>query len=376
MKHLASNNIEFTIKNLQENVFRVKRNEKNEIVYTFNEGPIPRAYDLCTNNVYGKTLLELFGQENANKTLPYFEEAFTGKVTSYQLNVNDFIFQTVLSPVEIEGEVVEVSGTSFDITEDVKKDEELKQAYEKLKELNDSKNKLFSIMAHDLRGPIGNIMNLLEIAIEDLNDNSTEQLLKTLTACMKAANNSYELLEELLEWARNEIKEVTLNPKNFNIKNLLLKNIDLYRMHAESKGIILQFDNHESVDVFADENTINTVIRNLISNAIKFSFEKSTIKFEIKVEGNECFIFIKDSGVGISKEKLDTIFEFGKEKSTRGTKGEKGTGLGLGLSAELVIKNGGKINVKSEVNHGSTFYFSIPLSSSHLPTIYNHKNQA
>ncbi|MBN1970974.1 MAG: HAMP domain-containing histidine kinase [Candidatus Delongbacteria bacterium] len=363
MKQSILNNIDFTIKNLQENVFRVKRNERNEIVYTFNEGPIPRAYNLCTNNVYGKTLQELFGEENANKTLPYFEEAFTGKVTSYQLNVNDFIFQTVLSPIEIAGEVVEVSGTSFDITEDVKKDEELKRAYEKLKELNDSKNKLFSIIAHDLRGPIGNLINLLEIAIEDVNHNSSDQLLKILTVCMKAANNSYALLEELFEWAKNEIEEVVLNPKVFNINDLLIKNIDLYHLHAESKSIIIQFDNHVPISVFADENTINTVIRNLISNAIKFSFEKSIIKLEIKVEGNECLILIKDNGVGISKEKLGSIFDFGEEKSTHGTKGEKGTGLGLALSAELVKKNGGKINVKSEMNNGSTFYFSLPFSS-------------
>jgi len=116
--------------------------------------------------------------------------------------------------------------------------------------------------------------------------------------------------------------------------------------------------------VFADENTINAVIRNLISNAIKFSFENSIIKLEIKIEGDECFVFIKDNGVGISKEKLVSIFEFGENKSTHGTKGEKGTGLGLALSAELVKKNGGKINVKSEINKGSTFFFSIPFSSS------------
>jgi signal transduction histidine kinase len=364
MQESILKNIDFTIKNLQENVFRVKRNEKNEIVYTFNEGPIPRNYNACTNVVYGKTIIEIIGQENAMEVLPYFEEAFTGKVTSYQLNVGDFIFQTVLSPVEIEGNIIEVSGTSFDITEKVKREEELAIAYGKLKELNESKNRLFSIIAHDLRGPLGALMNLIVFAKDYLNEKSYDDLSNLLDVCQKAAENSYILLEELFDWAKNQIEEVEFKPEIFNMSDIVIKCIDYLRFLAENKSITIQFENNERIDVFGDKNTIITVIRNLISNAIKFSFENSIINIEIMVEEDECLVFVKDNGVGISKERIGSIFEFQEGISTEGTKGEKGTGFGLGLCAEFIKKNKGKIDVKSAINKGSTFYFSIPCSHS------------
>lgn len=364
MQESILKNIDFTIKNLQENVFRVKRNEKNEIVYTFNEGPIPRKLNTCTNVVYGKTIIELVGQENAMKVLPYFEEAFTGKVTSYQLNTGGFIFQTVLSPVEIEGEIIEVSGTSFDITEKVKKEEELVKAYDKLQELNESKNKLFSIIAHDLRAPIGTLMNLIEFAKNYLNEKSYNKLFDMLCVCKKVAENSFVLLEELMDWAKNQIGEVEFESQSFDMNDVVNNCIDYYQFLAENKNITIQFDNKERIDVLGDKNAINTVIRNLISNSIKFSFENSTINIETVIEEDECVVFVKDNGVGISEERIGSIFEFRKNISTIGTKGEKGTGLGLGLCAEFIKKCNGKINVKSTINKGSTFYFSIPLSYS------------
>ena len=360
MKETILQNIDFTIKNLQENVFRVKRNENNDIVYSFNEGPIPRQLNTCTSVVYGKTIRELVGEDNAQEVLPYFEEAFTGKVTSYQLHIGDFIFQTILSPVEIEGVVVEVSGTSFDITEKVKKEEELIAAYDKLKEINESKNKLFSIIAHDLRGPLGNMMNLLEFATDALNEKSYDKTFRLLHGCKKAAENSYHLLEELFDWVRDQIDEIEFEPNVYNINDEILKCIEHYLFIAENKNLTIQFDNEEQFEVCADKNTINAVIRNLISNAIKFSFEHSIITIGLKAVGEDCIIGVEDSGVGIAEDRLERVFDCKEDDSTTGTKGEKGTGLGLGLCAQFVHKNKGEINVKSVINKGSRFYFSIP----------------
>lgn len=151
MDKVTQSRIEFTINHLNENVFRFSKTKNGKIVYTLNEGPIPRSLNLQTDAIYGKTVEEVVGDDQAAKVMPLIIKAFEGEVTSYELDMGEYIFQTVLSPIDNNGDIKEVSGTSYDITEKRKQEKALKIAHDRLHLANEEKNLLFSILAHDLK---------------------------------------------------------------------------------------------------------------------------------------------------------------------------------------------------------------------------------
>lgn len=233
-----------------------------------------------------------------------------------------------------------------------------------LKEANASKDKLFSIIAHDLKSPIGNIAGILDLSVKYLNNKLYDKLMMILIDCNDAAKSSFNLLENLFDWAKNQINEFDFLPEKFKINDIIEESVNVYKSVANTKKITFEFIIDNGIWVYADINNIKTVIRNLVSNAIKFSYENSTIKIIVKKDTDNCFCSIIDSGVGVSKEKASTLFNVRTINSTFGTNGERGTGLGLNLCAEFVRKNNGKIAVNSKIEKGSEFYFTIPLYDS------------
>lgn len=241
---------------------------------------------------------------------------------------------------------------------------ELTTIKEELEKSNNEKDKFFSIIAHDLRNPFVALLNsseLLEIYFNNMDDNEKLQLIKSIK---NSAKNTYSLLENLLQWARSQMGAMQFHPIQTNISRLLSKTSMILKSQAEQKKIEIKIEAAENIIAFIDSDMISTVLRNLISNAIKFSNKDSCILIKVITEENqdEITISIKDSGIGIPKEILDNLFTITGKVSRKGTNNEAGTGLGLLLCKEFVELNKGRIWIESEENVGTTFYFTLPVN--------------
>jgi signal transduction histidine kinase len=246
-------------------------------------------------------------------------------------------------------------------TEIVEKNEKLEIQTEELLKANDVKNKFFNIIAHDLKNPVSSIVQLIELEKENFNVFTREQQLEIIHSASNSANSALELLEDLLLWARSQTNKITYQFEQLNINNLAKSEINNMFQQAVNKQITIKNNLLHNVCVMADASSVKSIFRNLLSNAIKFSKKGGTIKIGCHIKENDLLIYIKDSGIGMSESTLQKLFELSEKQSLEGTSGEKGSGLGLNLCHEFILKNGGKIWVESELNVGSTFYFTLPL---------------
>ncbi|TAH22142.1 MAG: hypothetical protein EAZ08_01400 [Cytophagales bacterium] len=225
-----------------------------------------------------------------------------------------------------------------------------------LNESNHSKDKIFSIVAHDLRSPLSTLKSIfLLLKTEGLSVKELTDLLPTLG---KQVNSAFDLTEELLYWARSQMNTITINPVKVQLKGVFDAQIATFEELANLKAINLLADVPESTYILADEDMLKTVLRNLITNAIKFSYRNGKITLKAQNEGNMVKISVADTGIGISEANLSQLFT-NENFTTLGTAGEKGTGLGLSLCKDFIEKNGGKIWVESTKNQGTTFYFTL-----------------
>ena len=170
----------------------------------------------------------------------------------------------------------------------------------------------------------------------------------------------YAILQNLLDWSRSQTGQLKFNPEKVNLKTIINENIDNLQLQVNNKGINLKSDLSEDLFINADKNMINTVLRNLLSNAVKYTFKDGSIWVMVSHEPGEITLTVKDTGIGISKEKADSLFKLGNSLSLPGTAKEQGTGLGLKLCKEFTEKMGGRIWVESKVGKGSEFIFTIP----------------
>lgn len=241
--------------------------------------------------------------------------------------------------------------------------EELGVANKQLTELNATKDKFFSIIAHDLKSPFNAILGFSDILLENHNDYNDEERKKIIRLVNNSANSAFSLLENLLTWSRSQSGQVSFSPEKLHLNILLSETMVDLQSQANKKNIQLLETVSENNMIFADKNMIATVFRNLISNAIKFTSKNGTIIIASKKQTDSNFleISVTDTGVGIPQDKIDDLFRIDKNTSTQGTENEKGTGLGLILCKEFVKKNSGKIWVESEVDIGSKFIFTLPV---------------
>ncbi len=230
-----------------------------------------------------------------------------------------------------------------------------------LTRLNATKDHFFSIIAHDLRGPIGAVTSLLEVIITDAADITEEHRKLLLQQIYQSTENTYKLLENLLTWARSQQGEIVYEPASFRIAEIARKVEDLLTESARKKGITLTREIASDCKVYCDENMIETVLRNLVSNAIKFTGQggKVTISASLHVDG-QVLVSVADTGTGMSQTLLNSLFNIDKKTpGMKGTEGETGTGLGLIISDDFLTKHGSKLVVTSEINKGSTFSFAL-----------------
>jgi len=240
-------------------------------------------------------------------------------------------------------------------------EEEIKLKNEELKKLNSEKDKFFSIIAHDLRLPFNGFLGLTNVLVENLPEISTSQIQEIALGLRNSATNLFRLLENLLEWSRIKQGLVQLKPEFIPLLPVLDESISILREAARIKGIEISYDVPGSIQIYADSNALQTIIRNLVSNAIKYSTNGG--KITLTANSNEfktVEIAIKDTGIGMNRKIVENLFNLDVKTNRKGTNGELSTGLGLILCKDLIEKSGGKIWVESEEGKGSVFYFIIP----------------
>ncbi|MCK9211395.1 MAG: ABC transporter substrate-binding protein [Ignavibacteriaceae bacterium] len=243
-----------------------------------------------------------------------------------------------------------------------KKEEELRQFAEELKNLNANKDKLFSIIAHDLRSPFFALLGLGEILSNEIDSLTKDEIKKFSTDLYNAIYTQFKFLENILEWARLQLGKIDFNPSKVNLYNNIVVVFNRLAGVAERKNIRLINEVDETVMVYSDENVLQSILHNLISNGIKFTRENGEIKISSIQKDSFINIIVRDNGVGIKQEDLPKLFAIDQQYSQKGTANERGTGLGLVICKELVEKHGGKIWVESEAGKGTIFTFSIPIS--------------
>lgn len=232
---------------------------------------------------------------------------------------------------------------------------------EELTELNATKDKFFSIIAHDLRGPFSGLLGLTDLLSQEGESMNQEEIIDLIKKMHQTLKNQYSLLENLLQWASIQTQRLQPQPIKVNLLRTAKEVISLLQANADKKDIEIINNILPEHNVFVDKQMITSVIHNLLTNAIKFSFEGGKIIFESEYADKGILLKVTDNGVGISDEVKSKLFKIDKHHSTLGTKNEKGSGLGLILCKEMVEKNGGKIWAERTTNaSGTTFFVLLP----------------
>ena len=291
-----------------------------------------------------------------------------------QKNSEHFDYETLIrnksgKSINLEVHVTKISfkgktayqAICHDITERTRALEKINQYNEELKVLNVNKDKFFSLIAHDLKSPFNALLGYSDFIINEYEELTNEEIFEGNQHINKAAKNIYSLLENLLHWSGIQTGGIAYQPTNFLLYNLGKKVFELYQKNADNKGIELILKMDKFGEVYADENMIYTVLRNLVSNAIKFTSSGGEVVLSSQILENCLEVLVEDNGVGISEDDCERLFRTDLSHSTRGTNNERGTGLGLILCKELIDKNIGHLNVKSRLNEGTTFTFTLPL---------------
>jgi CheY-like chemotaxis protein/two-component sensor histidine kinase len=236
----------------------------------------------------------------------------------------------------------------------------LREAQKNLREANATKDKFFSIIAHDLKNPFNSLIGLSELLIKNFDNFDDVKKKKFIQKIYESSDNMYKLLENLLSWSRMQTGRIEWCPENINLNQIAGENLSLLKTAAENKHIVIISDLNANTTVYADADMVTMVFRNLITNAIKFTREDGVVRIVSKITSNFEEITVSDTGLGLSKEDIKKLFKIDVQHSTCGTAKEKGSGLGLILCKEFIEKNGGKIWVESELGKGSDFKFTLP----------------
>ena len=261
-----------------------------------------------------------------------------------------------------------------EIEERKKTEEKLQHAFEELRtykdiietrsqelaELNQNKDKLFSIIGHDLKNPLQALIGYSEILTEEFYDLTDDEKLEFISSIQNISVNVKELLINLLNWAKLQSDKIEISSERAALFPIVQKINKLLCANARSKEIRISLNVNEDHMAFFDVNMIETAVRNLVTNAIKFTPRGGEIVISSEIVENALIIFVKDNGIGIPEERIKDLFKIGAKNSTRGTENEEGTGLGLKLCKELVNANNGAIDLTSEVNKGTEVAISLP----------------
>ncbi len=254
-----------------------------------------------------------------------------------------------------------IVGTLTDITARKKAVEKLKEYSEELKQSNSAKDKFFSIISHDLRNPFNSLLGFSELLANNIDDLTEQEIKDSAKTLNITANHLFNLLTNMLEWSRLQTGNFFMEKTHFSLSEIFKYILDVYSAAISEKQLNIIKETNCEINLFADRNMIETAVRNIISNAIKYSNNGGTIKIGCRTADDKVEIYVEDNGVGIAAGDQERLFKIEKQFSTEGTNYEKGTGFGLLLAKELVEKNGGSIKFISKKDMGSTFIISLLL---------------
>ncbi|MCB2194602.1 MAG: transporter substrate-binding domain-containing protein [Bacteroidetes bacterium] len=232
-----------------------------------------------------------------------------------------------------------------------------------LQNLNAEKDKFLSIIAHDLRSPFNSIIGFSDLLVQQANQTESAKIVEYSELIRNSSGKAMDLLSNLMEWSLSQTGRINFNPEFFKIKELMHETNLLFSEIAAQKAIGISYEVLSEKDVYADKQMISTILRNLVSNAIKFTPIGGSIKIQGKQHQNKLLISVKDSGIGLSKRKIESIFTVKANSSEVGTQKEEGTGLGLILCKEFIERHNESIWVESFPDKGSTFYFTLPFTA-------------
>ncbi|WP_158799655.1 PAS domain S-box protein [Pedobacter sp. L105] len=305
-----------------------------------------------------------FYREDREKIVEALKADFA--VTDFEVKLKtrnkDLVYASVNARLIIQdGVVIGSEGSIRDITQRKKQQNELTLLNTELQALNNHREKLLSVIGHDLRNPIAASLKLAELALMDMEDTTKEELTEYLLRMKLGLTNANELLEDLLHWAANQFNSHNFNPVLISdVKMQVLTCIQRLKPMAHEKGLELIETIESGLSITADKDMLDAIIRNLVSNAIKFT-RKGHITVTAQSREKDVLFAVSDTGNGISEQVIGQLFRKSSIYTTYGTSGEKGTGLGLELCRDFVEKHDGKIWVESTEGNGSTFYFTIPI---------------
>ena len=263
------------------------------------------------------------------------------------------LLETAFAVKNESGKITSYRGILRDITE-------IKKAGQELQNLNASKDKFFSIIAHDLRSPFGSLLSFSEFLMEDIDELSKSEIKLFATKINESSQAVYKLLDNLLQWSRIQTDRIKCSPSEHKLKKMIEQCLEIMNNKAASKDIAIHNNVDDDIDIFADDTMINSVLHNLITNALKFTHNGGNVKISADKSNGMVAVTISDDGVGITDENISKLFCLDKQISTTGTANEEGTGLGLLICKELINRNGGNITVKSKEGEGTAFTFTVP----------------
>lgn len=329
-----------------------------------------RMYQLTKQELIGQSLQSIAASERND-----LDEIKKKMNVAYKTGLPEsFVFWAVRKNSEVFPKEVFVNkgkyfgkdvliATARDITEKNQVDERIKSKNEELQKLNAEKDKFFSIIAHDLRSPFNTFLGFTQLMAEDLTSLTLDNIHEFALLMRDSATNLFNLLENLLQWSRLQRGMIVFNPRHFLLKPRINNCVQSVLEIAGTKGIEVGFDIPEDLQVSADVNMLESVIRNLGSNAVKFSNKGGKILISAKISAeNEVEISIKDTGIGMTDEMIGKLFRIDQLSCRTGTEGEPSTGLGLILCKDFIDRHEGKIWAESTEGMGSTFHFTLPIA--------------
>lgn len=264
---------------------------------------------------------------------------------------NFYLVSVVLSALNKQDELLNLSKESNLL---------LEEQHDKLEQAISSKNRLFAIISHDLKSPFNTILGFTRIIQNKIDQNDLEDLVRYLSLLRHSAEHSFMLLSNLLDWARNEQGTIKYKPKTLLFKNIIQQMLQIVSHDANRKEIAIRLNFSDEIQVFADENMLDSIMRNLAINAVKFTPQKGIISIGASKTENTIEISVSDSGIGLSEKRINELLNSSINQSERGTNYEKGTGLGLSICKEFIEKHEGKLWAKKNIEKGTTFYFTLP----------------
>lgn len=369
LKAVETTNVhEKTLYSLLDNVPIFMALVDKESTYKIANRHYAEAFGNKRDEIIGKARSRILPEQLHETHKPYFDKALLGKTTSFlekdEMPDGTSIFSrgTYVPIRNPEGEIEAISIYVDDVTE-------LVEAQESLKRANETKDKLFSIIAHDIRSPLTLFQSMLNVSNEAII--SQEDFLAYQKDLKGRLDSLSGRIDELLDWARMQMGGINAYPSEVDVNEVAKENADLFTTLIEKKNIAFETKLNCDVDGWMDQNHLQIVVRNLLHNALKFTEPGGTVTIETSQDDDSVLVEIVDSGAGIRKEMVDSILKREIQKSVVGTSGEVGTGLGLSLSLGLLEKNECILSLESEVGKGSIFRIWIPKSDINDPVIEN-----